>query len=315
MEPPRSPTLAAPRGGPCGGPAEPDPRKTLGGQDPERERAYSPSSCIGGHYQPFITAYRERSVQARAEAAALGGRWLRVPVGTAALPAIELCLPPPAGPGRTGAASPLLVFIHGGYWQELSAADSLFAAARCIARGIAFAAIDYTLAPAARVGGIVDECRAALARLALGAARWGLDPRRIVVAGSSAGAHLAAMVSLPSQAAPAAAAVLVSGVYELTPLVGTSINDALGMDLDEAAACSPQRAPLAGFPPALVVWGEVETEAFKQQSGTFADALHAVGTPCRRFEVPARNHFDVILDLAEPGTLLGDATLALLGPR
>jgi arylformamidase len=65
----------------------------------------------------------------------------------------------------------------------------------------------------------------------------------------------------------------------------------------------------------VVAWGAIETAAFKRQSAAFADALDAAGAGarrCTRLEVPARNHFDVILDLAEPGTALGDATLALL---
>lgn len=49
----------------------------------------------------------------------------------------------PAG----AAASSMLVFIHGGYWQELSAQDSCFPAEGLLARGIAYAAINYSLAP------------------------------------------------------------------------------------------------------------------------------------------------------------------------
>ena len=61
---------------------------------------------------------------------------------------------------------PVLVFFHGGYWQELSKQESAFAAPQCLARGIAYAAVDYTLAPKATLSAIVDECRAAVARLA-----------------------------------------------------------------------------------------------------------------------------------------------------
>ena len=68
---------------------------------------------------------------------------------------------------------------------------------------------------------------------------------------------------------------------------------------------------MAGFPRAVIAWGEVETALFKQQSREFAEALEAAGTSCERLEVSARNHFDVILDLADEGTALGRATLAL----
>jgi arylformamidase len=278
----------------------------------EREREYSPSSCIGGNYQPFVAAYVEQSRRAFEEAKALGGRWLQARYGKQPAQRLDLCLPP----RRARAGAGLLVFIHGGYWQELSARDSLFAAARCIERDLAFCAIDYTLAPAARVEGIVDECRRAMGWLFAHAPHLGLDPGRIVVAGSSAGAHLAAMVCLdPARAAGDAlrprAAVLVSGVYALEPLIGTTINQALGLDAQEARAASPACLPLDGFPSALVCWGEIETASFKRQSRGFADELRAAGTPCTTFEVPGRNHFDVILDLAEPSSVLGGHVLAL----
>jgi arylformamidase len=302
-----------------------------------REREYSPSSCIGGNYRPFVEAYFARSAVARAAAVAAGGTWLEGRYGPLPAQRLDLCLPPAPAAAGTTEGVPLLVFIHGGYWQELSAAGSLFAAARCVERGAAFAALDYTLAPQATVGGIVAECRAAMRWLvaqagAAPARSPRIDATRIVVAGSSAGAHLAAMVALAEDAgAPAArprepeaaavrprGAVLVSGIYDLRPLVGTSINTALALDEAEAARQSPALRPqaaLAGFTAAETVlcWGEVETAAFEAQSRAFAAQLQAAGKRCTTFEVPARNHFDIILDLAEPGTALGRHTLELLG--
>jgi len=274
-----------------------------------REREYSPSSCIGGNYQPFIAAYAERSAAARARFAGPASR-LDLAYGDRASQRLDLFLPPHA----SAAAAPLLVFIHGGYWQELSKDESSFAAPDALAQGFAFAALDYTLAPAATVAAMVAECRQALRWLKAHAGEHGVDGRRIVVAGSSAGAHLAAMCALPraGEAALAEAAVLVSGIYEVEPLVGTSINQALGLDAAAARAVSPALAELRGFPPAVVCWGAVETTEFKRQGRDFASALQRVGTQCDAFEVPGRNHFDVILDLADPAAPLGAATLALL---
>lgn len=276
--------------------------------------AYSPSSCIGGDYAPFIDAYRNRSRAARERSTALGASWQRRAYGAAPTQAIELMLPPRGASGATHPCA-LLVFIHGGYWQELSAGESLWAAASCLAHGHAFAAIDYPLAPAARLEQIVDDCRAAMRWLHAHADALGLDPTRIVVAGSSAGAHLAAMVALPD-ARPASAlpraTVLVSGVYWLEPLVGTSINAALGLDTARARAASPGLRALHGAAPSLVCWGEVETDAFKAQSRGFAAALREAGSACETLEIATRNHFDVVLDLTDPDTALGRWTLARL---
>ncbi len=274
----------------------------------ERERAYSPSSCIAGNYQPFIAAYAEQSLAARVRTLGLGARWLDVRYGAEAAQRMDLCLPAAQGSAGTG----LLVFVHGGYWQELSARNSLFAAAHCVEHGLAFCALDYTLAPQASIAEIVAECRAAMQVLHAQAPQWGIDPARIVVAGSSAGAHLAAMTCLAPGWKPHAG-VLLSGIFQLEPLVGTSINQALGLDVQEARAQSPLLQPVQGFPQTLLCWGQIETDAFKAQSQHFAHALQTAGTPCAMMEVATRNHFDLALDLADPRTTLGRHTLSLLG--
>jgi arylformamidase len=278
------------------------------------EREYSPSSCIGGNYQPFIAAYAERSRAARARACLQGRGQLNLRYGARDSQCLDLFMPDLA-PGAS--AAPLLVFIHGGYWQELSKDESAFAAGDCVDQGFACAALDYTLAPHATVAEIVAECRQAVAWLHGNAASLGFDPGRIVVAGSSAGAHLAAMTALPGTVGGRAqhivkGAVLVSGVYELEPLIGTPVNAALSLTVDTARAVSPALFDLQGFPPSIVCWGNIETMEFKRQSRDFAALLARAGRACRQFEVPQRNHFDVILDLADPGTELGRAVADML---
>lgn len=254
--------------------------------DAEREREYSPSSCIGGNYQPFIRAYIEQSAAAyRAHPPTT------LTYGSAATQTIDMFTPPRV------TRPPMLVYFHGGYWQELSKCESAFAVPHALAHGIAVGVVDYTLAPAATLSEIVAECRAAVTRLA--------DRGPLVVAGSSAGAHLAAMVAdMPA----VRGAVLVSGIYDLEPLIGTSINEALGLDLEEAARNSPLREVRKlrkAFSPSLVCWGDNETDQFKRQSRAFATALREAGNACTDFECAGRNHFDVILDLTDPATALG----------
>jgi arylformamidase len=268
----------------------------------ERERAYSPSSAIGGNYQPFIQAYVDRSAAARA---AVPGA-LNLRYGSTATQRLDLFTPP-----ASGNTPPLLVFIHGGYWQELSKNESSFAAAHCVQQGLACAVIDYTLAPHASVEQMVAECSAALMWLRVHAAELGFDADRIVLAGSSAGAHLAAMVALQAPLA-VRAVVLVSGIYELEPLLGTSINDAVGLTLESAQRLSPALQALHAFPRSIVCWGEVETDEFKRQGRDFAAQLLQAGRGCSSFELPGRNHFDVILDLADIDTVLGREVVNLV---
>lgn len=292
-----------------------DSRPLWRAMNPEQlEREYSPSSVIGGDYGPFVRDYLVESGKARAackrvETLAYGDR----PANS-----IDIALP------ENGSEYPLVVYIHGGYWQELSKVESFCGADRFCERGIAYAAVDYTLAPQAGLSQIVQECRSALETLFDRAGALGVDPERVFVAGSSAGGHLAAMCccaadgSADVTARRVAGAILLSGVYELEPLVQTSINDAVGMTVQEARLNSPLLLDLAAFPDAIVTWAERETAEFKRQSRALSQRLQGPqgpGRSVRTFESPARNHFDLIHDMYDPNTTLGSSILELIRER
>src|SRR6185295_15156629 len=90
-------------------------------------------------------------------------------------------------------AAPVLVFIHGGYWQMRAKEIFRFLASGPLAHGISFANVGYTLAPAATLQEIVDEVLNAVTWIAENAAAYGADASRIYVSGWSAGGHLTAM--------------------------------------------------------------------------------------------------------------------------
>ena len=258
------------------------------------ERAYSPSSALNGPIDPYIAAYVDQS--AAAYAACPNVKTIRY--GERDSNTIDVVTPPSDTP------TPLHIFIHGGYWQELSKRESFFPAPDTLARGMAFAAVDYTLCPQASLDEIVEECSRALDQLISDAERLNIDPARIVLSGSSAGAHLAAMVCLKRDAAnQPAGVVLLSGVYELEPLLNTYINDAVGMDRDTALRNSPGLLDVGTFPPAVIAWGAQETDEFKRQSRRFAQRLHAAGRSVETLEMAGRNHFDIVHDIANDSAL------------
>ena len=273
----------------------------------ERERQYSPSSCVAT-IGPYLDAYAARSRDAeqrfRCQKNLLWGE----------------------GPDETfdyfpaeSADAPLLVYFHGGYWQELSKNESLFAAPDCVTNGIAFAAIDYTLAPHATLGTIVEQCRWAIASLHRQAATLGFDARRIYVAGNSAGAHLAAMLLVAGWRAAfgladdvVAGGVLLSGIYDLEPLMGTYIDAELHLTDADVAMLSPLRLKAGRPVKTIIAWGENETAEFKRQSRAFASALGGSGFPVSAFEVAGTNHFDIVFGLANRESMLGQATIELI---
>ena len=204
---------------------------------------------------------------------------------------------------------PLLVYIHGGYWQRLSAADSLFNARDAETHGVSLHAVEYTLAPAVTVEQIVRECITDVCRVL---DRAGAP--RVVLAGCSAGAHLVAMCAMaPELAGRVDCAVLLSGIYDLRPLVRTPTNDTLGLDEPRAAALSPLLMDIGTFPRhAVVAVGGHEPPEFIRQSAEFADRLRSSGVDTVHSLVGDRDHFDLPYDILRRGTFVGDHVLGCL---
>ena len=200
-------------------------------------------------------------------------------------------------------AGPIVVFIHGGYWQALDGSFFSHLAGGLNAHGIDVAVPSYDLCPTVSITEIIAEIRTASRELA----RLG---RPLVVSGHSAGGHLAASMlatdwraleaSLPEALVTAAYAI--SGLFDLRPLVGTSINTALRLDEASARAASPMfwKSPTRGTLDAVV--GANESAEYFRQSRTIADVWDAAGIATRFGTIPDANHFTVVAPLADPNS-------------
>ena len=183
---------------------------------------------------------------------------------------------------------PVLMFIHGGYWQNRAKELFAFVAEGPLAWGVNVALIGYTLAPQKRLDGIVAEIRAALDWLHAGIPTLGGDKNRLFLSGWSAGGHLTAM----AMDHPAVSGGLaISGIFDLEPMRLSYINEKLRLDQDEARRNSPgpSRKPL------LVAYGADELPEMCRQSEDYAKLLNAKAT-----SLPRRNHFTVLEELASP---------------
>lgn len=204
----------------------------------------------------------------------------------------------------------MVVFIHGGYWQALDGSFFSHLAAGLNAHGVSVAIPSYDVCPQVSIDIIIAQMRHAARELA----RFG---RRLVVAGHSAGGHLAACLmatdwrsidaALPADLVKAAYAI--SGLFDLGPLVNTSVNNALGLDEAAARRASPLfwPAPSHGVLD-TVVGGDESTEYFRQ-SRMIVDAWSRAGVKTSFAEIPAANHFTAIAPLADPASPM---TLRLL---
>jgi arylformamidase len=208
---------------------------------------------------------------------------------------------------------PIVVFIHGGYWQALDPSFFSHLSRGLVQHGISVAMPGYDLCPQVSVADIVVQMRAAVRELAkLG--------RPLVISGHSAGGHLAACMlatdwqaldpALPKHTVTAAYAI--SGLFDLPPLVPTSINTALKMDEASARAVSPLFGPVPSHGSLDAVVGGEESSEYFRQSRNIVDAW-GKAIPTVYGTVPGANHFTAIAPLSDPESAMVLRLKALAG--
>jgi arylformamidase len=222
-------------------------------------------------------------------------------------------------PARSGNA-PVLVFIHGGWWRSLDKREHAFIAPSFIQAGAMVVLPNYDLCPTVRIDDIALQMVRALAWTWRHAAQHGGDPKRIVVAGHSAGGHLAAMLlacdwkavapDLPADLVRKALSI--SGVFDLEPLRQTPFLQAdLRLTRDSARALSP--AAFARPPGTLyAVAGAQESEEFQRQNQLIRERWGAATVPVCE-SLAGLNHFNVLHDLVDPDARLHALARELLG--
>ncbi|MDE0388603.1 MAG: alpha/beta hydrolase [Rhodospirillales bacterium] len=217
------------------------------------------------------------------------------------------------------AGAPIQVFIHGGYWRAMDKDVHSFPAEGFVAAGGAAVSLNYALAPAVTLDTIVEQCRIAIEWIADHAGWLNGDPDRIFVSGHSAGGHLTAMMLCTDWAVRRRPAGLVkggtaiSGIFDLAPIMETSINDDVRLDNASAARNSPiHHLPEAGAPLIAAV-GAAETPAFVAQNRAFAEAWQARRFEATVMEIEGLHHYNVVNEMGRPGTALTQAALAQMG--
>ncbi|MBL8589741.1 MAG: alpha/beta hydrolase [Methylobacteriaceae bacterium] len=255
-------------------------------------------------YNPRVAVAEAPAILAAWEARAAAARAARAPETLA------------YGPGpretiefyRAEAERGALAFIHGGYFRSLSTRQFSWLAAPWLARGVSVGLIEYPLCPEVSVADIVGSTRRGLTRFAAA-----LDPATpLALAGHSAGGYLvAAMLAEPPDPAPnLAGALSLSGVFDLSPLIKTSINADIRLTPETAAALDLlRRSPALAAPLTLAV-GAGEPEAFHRQSDALA-SVWADLSPERLDQ--GTNHFDIVDALADPQSAIARRVAGWLG--
>jgi len=192
-------------------------------------------------------------------------------------------------PANTGHAT--VVYIHGGYWRAGAANDNSAIAEHFCRAGVAVFLINYTLCPDSSLPKIVDQIAQALTWIKTHGRDYGATPDQLYLCGTSAGAHLAAM--LLAHDATIAGACLISGIYDLAPVLEVSVNADIGLTRETAQQMSPMNHLPIGHPRLVMAVGEHEPSLWTQQSRDYSAKCIAQGLDCNMLEIPGANHFSV----------------------
>ncbi|KAK4882010.1 hypothetical protein RN001_005329 [Aquatica leii] len=197
--------------------------------------------------------------------------------------------------------APIFIFLHGGYWQTLSKEQSAYIADQLYKHGVKVIVLGYNLCPNVPFSSVVEGTQNALAYCLKYAKEQG--SRGIYLCGHSAGGHLVA--SMFQQAFHPLSdddknmikgAFMISGIFDLIPIVDTTVNINLKLNEEEAKKFSPlfhtmDAAPHISF---LVIVGEYESAAFHKQSTLLHNKLKSNGYKSQLIIAEKVDHFNIV---------------------
>ncbi|NQW02036.1 MAG: alpha/beta hydrolase [Rhodospirillales bacterium] len=216
--------------------------------------------------------------------------------------------------------APVMMFIHGGYWQARCPADFNFIAPELVKLGFCVVLAGYDLCPDVPLDKITSQMQAAARYVWHTIATYGGDKNRFYVSGHSAGGHLTAELMATDWTAIDSeipndfvkGGVPISGVFDLEPLIPTSINEKVGLDTTSARRNSPLlRNPVCSGPLVLAVGGD-ESAAFFEQADRLAAKWGPHLSQCTRLDLPGAHHMAAVDELAKPGSALLGAIAGLI---
>jgi acetyl esterase/lipase len=183
----------------------------------------------------------------------------------------------------------VLVFLHGGSWRSGDRSRYPALANRFAKEGFAVVVPSYRLMPGSPHPAQADDATAVMEWTVRNIETYGGDPKKIYLAGHSAGGHLAAYVGLNEKFWPNLKGVLpLSGVYDVS---------AIGGFKDDPEKASPIKHVRGGTPPFLITYCENDYPSLPQQARLFDRALRQAGDSSELVYIPGKNHISEIVDV------------------
>lgn len=229
----------------------------------------------------------------------------QVASGIAFTPNLKLDVYAPSG--RPTHSLPVVIFYYGGGWVGGSRAGYGFAGSAYASKGFVTVVPDYRLVPGVRFPAFLEDSAMAVKWTRDHIADYGGDPKRISLAGHSAGAYNAAMIALDGHYLRdigvdpriVRSAALLAGPYDFYPFTEQRGRDALGA-WPRPEETQPIHFAHAGGPPMLLAAGTADDIVQPRNSEALAARLRQLGVPVELKLYPGKSHVDLAKSLSKP---------------
>ncbi len=207
--------------------------------------------------------------------------------------------------------SPILIFIHGGYWRALDKRNYSFVAEPFIKNNVTAGIVNYRLLPSVDMNTLLNDVEASISLIRGQASRFNGNPDSVTLSGHSAGGHLALMAYIMNEDLRASITSIcsISGIFDLAPIKESYLNEELHLTDSEVEEFSVTNKDLSVLAcPTLLSVGSEESVLFIEES----KALHQKSSsmaPTTYLEYQGLNHYEIVHELGQQDSQLADFIL------
>ncbi|KAI4483283.1 hypothetical protein M0804_008338 [Polistes exclamans] len=206
--------------------------------------------------------------------------------------------------------APMLIFIHGGYWQEFSKDFAGFSVPVLVENKIKVAIVGFDLCPDVKLKDIVSQIKIAIEKIVSSALKSGC--RCVWIAGHSSGAHLTAALLHDTKWIKymtelgyfqlIKGLLLISGIYNIEPVVNTSYNEALKLTEDDIKEFNLSTLDTKGYTPiknlkVIATVGEYDSPIFINETREYAQKAMSFVDNVEYILLRDIDHFNIVENL------------------
>jgi len=197
--------------------------------------------------------------------------------------------------------SPILIFIHGGYWRALDKKSYSFVAEPFLKNNLTVCVVNYRLIPTVNMETVIGDIKESIHWIQKKSHQYNGDPNAIILSGHSAGGHLALMAYLNDESLrPSIKAICsLSGIFDLKPIKNSYLDEVLQLSENDINDFSVSNKDLSFLKcPTLLSVGAGETDFFIEESKDLY-AKNKLSAPIEYVEYEQLNHYQMVHKLGK----------------